>query len=207
MENKTKSFISIVVFTLALCTYVLTCPAIAILLPNMPSFADRLQTQEDARIKFFSLVLMIVSLCFFVKFTVQKEKVLLWNCLIVLFFPALMLIISNQAFKRTILESEAIILRSAIVEDKRLYARRRGRGTPRIDFYFYRNGERVARERVTISREWFHQVNIGDTILIMQTINDWQGVRIFSINPTNEEKIKGLGGFEMGRSRLERNED
>jgi len=191
MENKTKSFISIVVFILALCAYILTCSDIAILLPNMPSFA----TPEDARISFFSLVLMIVSLCFFVKFTVPKRVVLFWNCLIVLFFPSLMLVINNQAFKKTAIESEVIILRSAIVYDKRA-PRRGGR---HLHFYFYRDEQRITRSR-EVSRERFRQVNIGDTILIMQTINDWQGVRIFDLNPTSEEKIKGLEGFERRRN-------
>ena len=188
MENKTKSFISIIIFILALCAYILTCPRVAILLPDISSI------QVDVRITLLLQVLMGVALYYFIKATFPKADIVVRIFVPFFLILSVWFLINNQAFKKTIIESEVIILRSAIIYDKRA-PRRDGR---HLHFYFYRDEQKITRSR-RVSREEFSQVNIGDTILIMQTINDWQGVRIFNLNPTSEEKIKGLEGFERRR--------
>ena len=194
MQNKTKRTIAIIVFVLALCTYILTCPNIAILFPGI-SLIDAVDNEGDVRISFFSMVAMIVSACFFIK-AIKKDAI--WFFVPILLLPFLWLLIDRQAFDRTVDESEISIIRSAFVYDKRSWFVRRGANQHRINIYFYRNGEKITREK-RVSRERFHQVNIGDTILIRHTVNDWQGERIFRFNPTSEEKIKGLEGFEIRR--------
>lgn len=180
----------------------MTCPWIAILFPNIP-LSERFPTQTDPRILVGLLVLMMVASYHFIKATVSKETVVIWTFVSIISLLTLWLIISNQAFKKTAFESEIIIVRSAIIYDQRSSARSMSCW---LSVYFYRDGKTV-RQSVSTARRRCLEVNIGDTILIMQTINDWQGIRIFDLNPTSEKKIKGLEGFEMGRSTLERNEN
>ena len=188
MKNKTRRTISIIVFVLALCVYLLTCSHIAILLPGISHILE-----PDVRITLGMIVVMIVSMFHFLKAIFPKTGAILWYFLPGLLIPISHLLIANMAFRKTIDESGVVIVRSAIVYDRTIVSRG---GAGSLHIYFYRDGEKITSNQ-RVSRERFRQVNVGDTILIIQTVNDWQGIRIFNLNPTSEQKIKGLNGFEI----------
>jgi len=194
MKTKTRRNIAIIVFALAFCVYLLTCSHIAILLPGISHILE-----PDTRITLGMIVIMMVSLFHFLKAIFPKMDVVFRFVISGLLIPISFLLIANMAFEKTINESGVVIVRSAIIYDTRS-----SRQDRRLYIYFYRDGEKITSNQ-WVSRERFRQVNVGDTILIIQSVNDWQGIRIFNLNPTSEQKIKGIEGFEVNLSN--RNEE
>ena len=196
MKTKTRRNISIIAFILTLCVYVLMCPQIAMLWPDI-SLANKLQIRTNSGVMFGLFILIFVTLWFFVKAVFSKESALFWFAVAFLSVAFLWFRIDSEAFKKSAAEG-GVTIRSAIV-----YEKASGRRSRYLRYYYFRNEEK-RRGSQNVSKEGFSQVNVGDTILIMQPIDDdWLGRRIYKLNPTSEEKVKGLEGYEINIRKVE----
>ena len=124
------------------------------------------------------------------------------NILIVISFAVLAVIIHERSQRAADEREDFVIIRSAIVYDARTAWARYGRRSHSLHFFFYTNDEQI-RTRRGLPRDWFLQVNIGDTILIKQAVHNERRLRFFSFTPTSYGKKRGLEGFEITREEFQ----